>query len=90
MSNNVNEVMNFDQLMEKYIKDKGQILNKYNYHTPLKEIAPIEPLIFQNDILPINNTNPNRARNYEPFYDNNNINEIEPIIFILIIYLIFL
>ena len=79
MSNNVNEVMNFDHLMEKYIKDKGQILSKYNYHTPLKEIAPIEPLIFQNDILPINNTNPNRARNYEPFYDNNNINEIEPI-----------
>ena len=80
MSNNVNEVMNFDQLMEKYIKDKEQILSKYNYHTPLKEIAPIEPLIFQNDILPVNNTNPNKPRNYEPFYDNNNnINEIEPI-----------
>ena len=59
MSNNVNEVMNFDQLMNKYIKDKSQILSKYDYQTPLKEISPMEPLIFQNEILPTNNTNPN-------------------------------
>ena len=72
MSNNVNEVMNFDQLMNKYIKDKSQILSKYDYQTPLKEISPMEPLIFQNDI-PTNNTNPNNQRNYEQFYNHNNI-----------------
>ena len=72
MSNNVNEVMNFDQLMEKYIKDKSQILSKYDYQTPLKEISPMEPLIFQNDLLPINNNNPNNHRNYDQFYNNNN------------------
>ena len=76
MSNNANEVMNFDQLMEKYIKDKNQILSKYDYQTPLKEIAPIEPLIFQNDIIPGNNTNPNEFRNFEPIYDNNNEMEL--------------
>ena len=73
MSNNVNEVMNFDQLMNKYIKDKSQILSNYDYQTPLKEISPMEPLIFQNDILPTNNTNPNNQRNYEQFYNHNNI-----------------
>ena len=76
MSNNVNEVMNFDQLMEKYLKDKKQILSKYDYQTPLKEIAPIEPLIFQNEILPVNNTNPNKHRNFEPIYENNNDKEL--------------
>ena len=75
MSTNANEVTNFEQLMEKYIKDKNQILSKYDYHTPLKEISPIEPLAFENDILQINNTNKNHInqRNFEPVYDNNNI-----------------
>ena len=78
MSTNVNEVTNFEQLMEKYIKDKNQILSKYDYHTPLKEIAPIEPLVFENDILQRNNTNENHfnQRNFEPVYDNNNIDQI--------------
>ena len=80
MSTNVNEVTNFEQLMEKYIKDKNQILSKYDYHTPLKEIAPIEPLVFENDILIRNNTNENHfnfnQRNFEPLYDNNNIDPI--------------
>ena len=40
----------------------------------------MEPLIFHNDIIPINNSNQNKHRNYEPFYNNNNnINEIESI-----------
>ena len=74
MSTNANEVTNFEQLMEKYIKDKNQILSKYDYHTPLKEIAPIEPLVFENDILQRNNTNQDiiNQRNFEPIYDNNN------------------
>ena len=67
MSTNANEVTNFEQLMEKYIKDKNQILSKYDYHTPLKEIAPIEPLVFENDILQRNNTNENH------FNQRNNI-----------------
>ena len=75
MSTNVNEVTNFDQLIEKYIKDKNQILSKYDYQTPLKEISPLEPLIFNNNIPKINNTNPNSHPNYEPIYDNN----LEPI-----------
>jgi len=74
MSTSANEVTNFEQLMEKYIKDKNKILSKYDYHTPLKEIAPIEPLVFENDILQRNNTNQDiiNQRNFEPIYDNNN------------------
>ena len=71
MSTNANEVTNFDQLIEKYIKDKNQILSKYDYQTPLKEISPLEPLIFNNNIPQINNTNPSSHPNFEPIYDNN-------------------
>ena len=77
MINNTNEVTNFDQLMEKYLKDKNQILSKYDYKTPLKEISPMEPLIFQNDYTPTNNINTNKLQNYESLYNNNN--NFEPI-----------
>ena len=77
MINNTNEVTNFDQLMEKYLKDKNQILSKYDYKTPLKEISPMEPLIFQNDYTPTNNINSNKLQNYESLYNNNN--NFEPI-----------
>ena len=75
MSNNPNEVMNFDQLMKKYLKDNDQILNNFDYRTPLKEISPIEPLIFQNDILPDNN-NHNNIPNYNPRFNNDINNKI--------------
>ena len=75
MSTNANEVTNFDQLIEKYIKDKNQILSKYDYQTPLKEISPLEPLIFQNNIPQVNTTKQNSHQNLEPVYDNN----LEPI-----------
>ena len=77
MINNTNEVTNFDQLMEKYLKDKNQILSKYDYKTPLKEISPMEPLIFQNDYTSTNNINSNKLQNYESLYNNNN--NFEPI-----------
>ena len=76
MSNNPNEVHNFEELMRKYLKNNEPMINKYDYQSPLKEIAPVEPLIFQNDILPRNN-NPNNIQNYENRFNNeinNNIN----------------
>ena len=77
--NNPNEVQNFEQLMRKYIKDNEPIINKYDYQTPLREIAPLEPLIFQNDFLTQNN-DPKNIQNFEPIYNNNNneLNNIHP------------
>ena len=69
MSNNPNEVNNFEQLMFKYLKDKDQMLNNYDYQTPLKEISPIEPLIFQNDILPRNNQFDMNMQNFNPRFE---------------------
>ena len=69
MSNNPNEVNNFEQLMYKYLKDKDQMLNNYDYQTPLKEISPIEPLIFQNDIMPRNNQFDMNMQNFNPRFE---------------------
>ena len=69
MSNNPNEVNNFEELMFKYLKDKDQMLNNYDYQTPLKEISPIEPLIFQNDILPRNNQFDMNMQNFNPRFE---------------------
>ena len=81
MTNEPNEVMNFEQLMQKYIKNTGKI-PQFDFKSPLKEISPMEPLPFnndnyQNDIIYNNNTNvqtlsPNYHQN---FYDNNNDNK---------------
>ena len=73
MSKNLNEVQNFEQLMRKYIKDNEQIRNKYDYQSPLREITPLDPLIFQNDIF-TQNDNPNNIQNFEPIYNNNRNN----------------
>ena len=85
MSKNLNEVQNFEQLMRKYIKDNEQIRNKYDYQSPLREITPLDPLIFQKDIFTQNN-NPNNIQNFEPIYNhnrnnstNNNTNDINNI-----------
>ena len=77
--NNPKEVQNFEQLMRKYIKDNEPIINKYDYQSPLREIAPLEPLIFQNDFFEQNN-NPKNIQNFEPIYNNNNndLNNIHP------------
>ena len=56
MSDNSNEVMNFEQLYKKYLKDNDQLFRNYDYNTPLKKITPIEPLIFKDDFLPRNNS----------------------------------
>ena len=69
MSNDHNEVNNFEQLMYKYLKDKDQMLNNYDYQTPLKEISPIEPLIFQNDTLPRNNQYDMNMQNFNPRFE---------------------
>ena len=73
MANNPNEINEFDQLMIKYLKGNERIINKYDYNSPLKEISPIEPLIFQNDIL----SNNNNIQNY-PVQYNNDINKNIP------------
>ena len=73
MSNNPNEVNNFEQLMRKYLKNNEELINKYDYQSPLKEITKVEPLIFQNEILPMNN-NPNNIPEYD-FRYNNDINK---------------
>ena len=73
MENNLNEVSNFDQLMQKYLKDQKQILTEIDYKTPLKEISPIEPLIFKNEPMSMNNNNSKKINNIEPIYDNENI-----------------
>ena len=77
--NNPKEVQNFEQLMRKNIKDNEPIINKYDYQSPLREIAPLEPLIFQNDFLSQNN-DPKNIQNFEPIYNNNNndLNNIHP------------
>ena len=72
MSNNPNEVYNFEQLMRKYLKNNEQIINKYDYESPLKEISPIEPLLFQNDT-----NNYHNMQNIEPKY-NNDLNKNIP------------
>ena len=76
MSNHLNEINEFDQLMRKYFKGNDPLINKYDCNSPLKEISPIEPLIFQNDILSNNNTN-NDIPNFPPQY-NNDINKNIP------------
>jgi hypothetical protein len=73
MSNNPNEVNNFEQLMRKYLKNNEDLIKKYDYQSPLKEITKVEPLIFQNEILPMNN-NPNNIPEYD-FRYNNDINK---------------
>ena len=73
MENNPNEISNFDQLMKKYLKDQKPILSEIDYKTPLKEISPIEPLIFKNEPLSMNNNNSKKINNFEPIYDNDNI-----------------
>ena len=69
MSNNQNEVQNFEQLMRKYLKDNEQIVQRYEYQIPLKEISPLDPLLFQNDIFS-KNKYPNNIPNFEPIYNN--------------------
>ena len=71
MSNNPNEVHNFEELMRKYLKNNEPMMRKFDYQSPLKEISPIEPLLFQND-----NNNPVNIQNFESRYNkdiNNNI-----------------
>ena len=66
MSNNPNNVNNFEDLMRLYLKDKDQIIKNYDYQSPLKEISPIDPLLFKNEIF----SNNNKSNN------NKNINTI--------------
>ena len=68
MSDNSNEVMNFEQLYKKYLKDNDQLFRNYDYNTPLKEITPIEPLIFKDDFFPRNNIFKN-IYNYNPRFN---------------------
>ena len=76
MANNPNEVNNFEQLMRKYLKNNEDLINKYDYQSPLKEITKVEPLIFQNEILPMNN-NPNNIPDFDYIYNNGINNNIQ-------------
>ena len=72
MSNNPNEVHNFEQLMRKYLKNNEQMI-KLDYESPLKDISPIEPLLFQND-----NINFHNIQNFEPRDNNDDLNKNIP------------
>ena len=73
MSNNPNNVNNFEDLMRLYLKDKDQIIKNYDYQSPLKEISPIDPLLFKNEIFS-NNNKSNNNQNINPIY-NDDINK---------------
>ena len=73
MSNNPNNVNNFEDLMRLYLKDKDQIIKNYDYQSPLKEISPIDPLLFKNEIFS-NNNKSNNNQNINPMY-NDDINK---------------
>ena len=72
MSNNPNEVRGFEELMRKYLKNNELMIRKLDYESPLKDITPLEPLLFQND-----NNNFHNIQNFEPKY-NNELNKIIP------------
>ena len=73
MSNHSNKINNFEDLMRLYLKDNDQIIKNYDYQSPLKEISPIDPLIFNKDIFTKNNKS-NINQNIDPIY-NNDINK---------------
>ena len=73
MSNNPSNVNNFEDLMRLYLKDKDQIIKNYDYQSPLKEISPIDPLLFKNEIFS-NNNKSNNNQNINPMY-NDDINK---------------